>query len=428
MKPALQPLVHRLKSLFTLKSSPLMTRNLVYFLFLGCLLFPILFMVVFAPTGDNSEGLIVVILLLALISAIGGWYLLKFWESKMQRSVSELLKAKMAHLKELREIKVYQEERDYLIAQIEEMRRGYEHQIDLLQSSVAKSKTEVHHLNLEMDKKLEEMRIAYLEFEDLRKEYHRLETDYQQAIEEIQKELRHKESLNKEYQRTITEQRNIIEKKQGYIVKLERKVQNLIHEIRSILQLEQSSTDVKSPLDTSLQQGVDTYRPLPTSKSNFYDLSLQLQRYAEKAENLTGAEHLGYIGGNSPRFLDMSFDGYAIDRRRLLDTFGEETNGILFIYSQVEKKLLFVTPHVKILLGWSVEKFMKEFPSLVVKGFPEWKMALANTHSVNETQASLIIQSKSNRPEHFDCHMTRITKGPFMNHVLGIFSSFSLKG
>lgn len=422
MRPALQPLFRQLSYFFALKFTPLMTRNLVYLLFLSCLLFPILFMVIYVSIVDKSEGLFFITLLLGLVSAFTGWFVLKFWETKMQRSVSELLKTKMAHLKELREVKAYQEERDHLITQIGEMRRGYEHQIDLLQSSVAKSKSEVHHLNLEMDKKLDQMRSAYLEFEDLRKEYHRLETDSQQTLEERQRELKHQESLNKEYQRTITEQRKIIEKKQSYIIKLERKVKDLMHEIRSLLQLEPSPTETKSLFDRSLE-AIDPYHPTPPTKNTFYDLSLQLQRYIEKAENLTGAEHLGYIGGNSPRFLDMSFNGYALDRRRLFDTFKEETNNILFIYSSIEKKMLFVSPHVKVVLGWSTEKFMKEFPYLVVKGFQEWKVALAKTSSVKETQSALLIQSKSNAPHPFNCHMALISKGPFTNHVMGIFSS-----
>ena len=376
--------------------------------------------------AEDGKGIFFITPLLSLVSAGGGWCVLKLWEQKMKRSVSELLKAKMEHLKQPHEIKAYQEERDYLKTQLEEARRGYEHQIDLLQSSVAKSKEAVYQLNLEMDKKLEEMRIAYLEFEDLRQEYHRLENDYQKAREESGRQLKHKESLINEYQRTISEQRMIIEKKQRYITQLEGKVRDLMYEIRSLLQLEEPSRETKLPLlDPSKQEMIDYYLPTSNQENTVYDLSLQLQRYIEKTENLTGANHLGYIGGKSPRFPDMSLDNYAIDRRRLFDSFRDEMTGIVFIYSQVEKKFLFVNHYLKTLLGWSPEKFMKDFPHLVLKGFPEWQNALVETLSMKETQTGLTIQSKSGEQSHFNCQMGLVSKGPFVDHVIGILAPSS---
>ena len=101
----------------------------------------------------------------------------------MRSSVSKIVKERLSRspipsLQQEETVHRYQEEVLRVRGEMEEARRGYEHQIDLLHSSVVKSKEEVKQLNLEMDKRFGEMRTAYFEFEDLRKEYHRLEDDY----------------------------------------------------------------------------------------------------------------------------------------------------------------------------------------------------------------------------------------------------------
>lgn len=387
------------------KASLTLSRNLFYLFLLGCLVLPVVAVACYAA---EIRGVFFVALISLLLSGYGGWYLLRLWELKMQRSVSKIVNMRLARTRFPPSV----DETALLKAELAEARRGYEHQIDLLQSSVAKSKEEVRQLNLEMDKKLEEMRIAYLEFEDLRKEYHRLEEDYTRALEEKQKEVKHKESLNNEYQRTISEQRMIIEKKQRYIAKLEGKVRDLMYEIRSLLQLEEIPVDTP-PLHT------DAYSAPPSSSSATpYDLSFQLQRFIEKAEEQMGMDHLG---GKSPRFLDLS-DSYAVDRRRLFDNFRDETAGIVFVLSLAENKFLFVNQHVKALLGWSPEKFMKEFPRLVVSGYREWKEALKNTVSAHECQTRISIQCKPGGQKEFVCVMGMISKGPFTNHIIGILS------
>lgn len=386
------------------KVSLTLTRNHFYLLLLGCLILPAMAVACYAA---EIRGIFFVALISLLLAGYGTWHMLRLWELKMQHSVARIVKMRLAQT----QLSPATEEAMRLKTELAESRRGYEHQIDLLQSSVAKSKEEVRQLNLEMDKKLEEMRLAYLEFEDLRKEYHRLEEDYMQARGENQKELEHKESLNNEYQRTIAEQRMIIEKKQRYIGKLEGKVRDLMYEIRSLLQLE----DVH---DESLPIPTETYVPPSPSSTMPYDLSMQLQRFIEKAENQMGMDHLG---GKSPRFLDLS-DSYAVDRRRLFDSFRDETGGIVFILSLAEKKFLFVNPHVKTLLGWSPEKFIKEFRYLVTSGYSEWKDALKTLGPSQEAQTQIVIQGKSGEKKEFICVMGMVAKGPFTNHVIGIFA------
>lgn len=384
---------------------PLFTLSRTYF-------YSIVFSILLLPSSlafyyASRLGYSLLLPLLFVVGAGGALrILLQLWERQMQRSVAKLVQLRLQQAggspasEELRRIQ----------KEWGESRRGYEHQIDLLQSSVAKSKEEVHQLNLTMDKQQEKLRAAHFAYEDLRKEYERLQEDQAQAYTENEQQIQHQTSLINEYQRTIAEQRLILEKKQHHIQKLESKVHDLTYEIRSLLQLEGPT-----PVDPTPALTHD-YAPLPRPTQTSYDLSVQVQRFIEKAESQTGMEHLG---GNAPRFLDLS-DSYMVDRRRLFDSFRDEGNGILFIFSLGEKKFLFVNQQVKLLLGWSPEKFMKEFPRLVVAGYPEWRKTILRITPKQEQQLPLVIQSKLGEPKEFTCAMGLVTKGPFTNHIIGI--------
>ncbi|MFC2049497.1 hypothetical protein ACFLR2_02340 [Chlamydiota bacterium] len=409
---------------YSKKSFVSLTRKTIYLSLLTCLLVPVLVIASFGAMM-GARGIFVIGFLAAGLGGCGGWFLLQLWERKMQRSVSQLVQARMERLHDfpadlpLSQVQRYEIEIQRLSDELEKTRIGYEHQISLMQSSVAKSKEEVQQLHFDMDKKLEEMRLAYLEFEDLRQEYRRLDEESKHRIAERQQSLENRETLINEYQRTVAEQRMIIEKKQRYIANLETKVRDQMYEIRSLLQLE-------APIKPGpIEERVDvpeheSYSPTAHAPQTPYDFSIQLHRYIEKAEHLTGVDHLGYLGGKSPRFLDFSLDGYAVDKRRLFDSFKDETGGTVFIYSLAEKKFLFVNPAVKGLTGWSQEKFMKEFPRLVARGYPEWEEAMGKIKVVKEYALRLSILNRSNQPRPVDCYMGLIGKGPFGQHVIGI--------
>lgn len=374
----------------------------LYFSLLGCLFLPNLFIVAYAASSETSE-MFLVAMVTALCSCSGGWFFLRLWEKKLRRSFSQNVPASSHKVLSESQINLYEGEIQHLLSELSTTKSAFEHQITLMQSSVAKSKEEVHRLYHERDRKLEEMRVAYLEFEDLRKEYCRLEEERAHTQKEAQKAVQHKDSLISEYQKTISEQRLIIEKKQRYIYRLEEKIQNLTHEIQGLLHLDSS-------------QNRELLSRIP------YDHSIQLQNCIEKAENLTGVDHLGYLGGNSPRFLDLPLDCYALDRRRLFDCFKEESNGAVFIYSPTEKKFLFVHPLLKTWTGWGQEKFTKDFPHLVAGGYLEWKEAVTKTKTMKKCHAKLILIDKVGQPKPLECYMALITKGPLTHHVIGIFS------
>ena len=378
--------------------------NHIYLIISFCFLLPI---VVITGYASEIRGIFFVALLSLLLTSASIWYLLRVWERRIQKDAYKKVKERLSQAC----VPSLTEEIASLRGELDHSRRGYEHQIDLLQSSVAKSKDEVHHLHLEMDKKLDEMRQAYLEFEDLRLEHNRLKEEYGQMNKESKKQLLHKESLIHEYQKTISEQRMILEKKQQYIINLENKVQDLMAEIRGLLQIDKSDND-----DQKLPE--ENYFPVSYASTTPFDLSIQLQRFIQIAENETGVNHLG---GTSPRFLNLT-DSYAIDRRRLFDRFRDESGNIIFIFSLGEKKFLFVNSHVRIVLGWSPEKFIQEFPRLITAGYSELKKGLMQIGHTQEVQTHLAIQDRSGEQKEFTCIMGLISKGPFTNHVIGILS------
>ncbi len=411
---------------YSRKSFVALTRKTIYLSLLACLAVPLLVVASFgALTG--SRAIFLIAFLAGTLAIGGGWFLLSLWERKMQRTVSQLVQMRLEGLPDrqsaisLGQSREYEVEIERLNDELEKSRIGYEHQISLMQSSVAKSKEEVYQLHLEMDKKLEEMRLAYLEFEDLRKEYRRLEEEAKGRFSEGQKTLEHREALITEYQKTMAEQRVIIEKKQHYITKLESKVRDQMFEIRSLLQLE-APVKVGGAFEEPMVEMPESELTLPLihAPQTPYDFSIQLHRYIEKAEHLVGVDHLGYVGGKSPRFLDLSLEGYAVDKRRLFDSFKDETGGAVFIYALGEKKFIFVNPSVKALTGWSQEKFMKEFPRLTVRGYPEWEEALSKIKTLKECSLRLSILNRSNQPRPFECYLGLIGKGPFTQHLIGI--------
>lgn len=266
----------------------------------------------------------------------------------------------------------------------------------------------VEQLQLQMEEKCEQMRTAYLEFEDLRREYQRLEDEYRQYKHEKEQFADNKESVLSEYQITIAEQRAIIEKKQLYVIQLEKKVRDQMYEIRSLLKLEEPISSAIPPLDMLNKEQVHDYylgNQMPA-----FDLDLELSRFVDRAEQFTGANHLG------SRFLKGS--SYTIDLRRLFDQLKEERGGVVFYYSVEEKKILFASNGAKNLLGYSPEKFITNFGTIVKAGQRIFYEALESIETTK--RLPLLLISRAGEERKVECEMKLIQKGPFAGNVMGM--------
>jgi hypothetical protein len=316
------------------------------------------------------------------LTLITSLFLLRLFEKKMQHSVAKLVKAKIDQLSS----SIEKEEIARLNHDILEIRKDFEFQ---------------------MDKKVEEVKEAYLCFEDVKKENERLLLEYENLKKETEEKIENKESLLKEYQQTIYEQRTLLDKSKRYIAKLEGKVNDLTYEIRSLLQLE---TKTLSSYTMPFSEFDSTY---DKKKSSAYDLTLILRKYISSAENIASAS---YLIGNQKLLQNEHFE---IDCRPLFDAFRDEMVGIVFIYSLTEKKVIFANNYVKTLLGFNPEKFVKEFPQLIKGGYDEWKKALIQIPEVKEGRLRLLIQSKKEEIL-MNCLLGSISRGPFTNHLIGI--------
>lgn len=356
-------------------------RRLIYTAFLCSYLAP-LCLIYILPMGLE------LFLLTGLCFGLLGSWLVFLWEKRMRRGVASLVMAKMG--------------------------AGSCESVEALKSELQQCRLQHRALEEEIGNKMEEIRLAYLEFEDLRKAHRHLEEEHLHSLKDAESTLRHKESLLSEYQKTILEQRSIIEHKQRTISKLEAKVETLIAELRSLLHhtLPVDSKEVSSQqIDTFLTSSEQIHTP--------FDCTRLLKKYIERTESLTGAHQAAAREGRG-RFLDLSLECNAVDRRRLFDSFKDELGAIVFLYSPSEKKFLFANLAVKTLTGWGCEKFMREFPHLTVAGYPQWTEAVAALPRKKECALNLTLQKKAGNPRSFTCYMGLVSKGPFSKTILGI--------
>lgn len=352
---------------------------------------------------------------IALFSGASLFYFVHVYEKMLREKVAFLVKNKVETLGASSH-----EQTARLKHLLDETKRNYEHQIDLLQSSAGKTKERIVELELEMEKRSEEGAEFRLEFEDLKQEYKLLQQERDAVSKEFKEQLSHKEGLITEYQQTIHEQRAIIEKKQRYIGKLEGKVHDLMYEIRSLLQLDARE---EIPLQTYPEQKEDftkyllPSRKAPVEITTQYDLALILQKYLTDTEKFPS---FGMKDGKS-RFLDLPLENYAINQRQLFDSLRDETCAIVFVYSQMEGKLLFMNSHAKTLLGWSPEKVIKDFGTLA-EDLEPFHHALRLLQRQREASCEISLKDKYGVAIDFKCLMGAIFEGPFQHHVIGLLS------
>lgn len=361
-------------------------RKEYYFLFL---------VLYFAPVAAAPLFNFDTFVVFSLLPLLLGAYFLKKWEEKMRQAVFSLVDAKM-----------------------KEVERG---PLKLVEEAQKNHRAEIEGLLYDAEAKKEEKRQLLLQIEDMKKEFERLQEAHTllQKAETTASDRR--EMLLRDYQQTISEQRMILEKKQRYIGKLESKVRDLMYEIRSLLQLEEREPETKKQIafievdEVTPSQNYYSQGPVTT-----YDLALLLQRTVKRAETFTGATHLA--AKSKARYLDLS-DSFAIDLRRLFDLLRDETSAIIIIYSQIEEKVLFANNMVRTLLGWSPEKFVKDFLSVLgPAGAHEWKRALSKVIAQGEISFSLSLQNKQGLESPFQAYVGVVTSGPFAGHIIALLA------
>lgn len=258
----------------------------------------------------------------------------------------------------------------------------------------------------------------------LNRERAHLEQQLQQSLRElnicqdnIQSEAKRKQLLCAEYDKTIQEQRELLESKQQQIIKLENTVHDLSHEIETLVQISDYAHHATKQSSSLRPPFIQVNQEKCTSLQMEHGAPELLKRYVTIAQKLTGANH---FGSGESRFSDFMVNGYALELRRLCDSLCDEKTGIILLYSQKEDKLLFANNHTKELLGWGADKFVQDFHSLIQDSSADWKHALAQLMSRNETHLHMQIKTKMGSSIPMQCHLAIIPTGIFKGHIIGI--------
>lgn len=324
---------------------------------------------------------------------------------------------------------------DPLIEQNKKLQKN----LETLKSALNKKQESIENLFKNLEIKEQEIRKWQHKGKELSIQIEKNKEESQNFHSEHENQIEKKDSLLSEYQQTITEQRGIIEKKHKAICQLENKIRNLNYEVKTLLQLgtfnsptretcEEIALNPGHPLikvfdsmEYKASENDPISQPMAVASNKEihtpYDAAVQLQKCIEVAQNLKGINHLG---GKSSRFSKISLDHYTIDLRRLFDSFRNENSCNIIVYSQAKNRLLFANNHVKNILGWSPEKFVKDFNSLIQKGKAEWEEALEQLQYAKESQTRLLIQARSGEDILIHCHLGEISQGVFKNHIIGI--------
>jgi UPF0242 C-terminal PAS-like domain/Uncharacterised protein family (UPF0242) N-terminus len=238
----------------------------------------------------------------------------------------------------------------------------------------------------------------------------------------LNEQLTHYKSLLQDHQKTIADLRDTLQSKQQVTMQLESKVRDLSYEIKTILQIAEGPQEI-----TSDKPSYATPKELPPeireSESDhiqtFEEALMLLKRCLDSAQRMPGASHFA----KSQRFKDLPFENYALDLRRLFDHFQHEAEGILFVYSHQEEKMLFVTDQIDNLLGISGEKFIKTFQEIIHEGKEDWNKAVNQLSFKNESKVVLSMKTRTGQETPVTCVLGVIPTGLFRNHVLGVLFS-----
>lgn len=243
-----------------------------------------------------------------------------------------------------------------------------------------------------------------------------------------EEQLNHKSLLIQSLQQRFGEQQEELETKQEKIFQFESKIRDLSYEIKTLLQLNESEVKeaekakkkivpVEQEPKESLMIGEESFETTEARIHTPSEATSLVKRCIDIAQKLAGAN---YYGNEGSRYRDMMQQGYALDLRRLFDSLRSENDSLILVYSQKEDRLLFVNNQSRAILGWSPEKLIQDFQSIVQKGMVEWKAALSWVATHYEAQTQLLMKTKMGNDLLVQCHLGMIPIGIFKGYVIGV--------
>lgn len=244
------------------------------------------------------------------------------------------------------------------------------------------------------------------------------EREYAHLNEDLHGQLGKKETILAEYRQTLKEQRKIIEKKQEEINILQIRLNDSKYEVENLLKLKKGG-----PVEKEIFSKPKIKEPVEEleRRSGLMDsIQVKLDRYVKMAIKLNGARN---FASQDFKYSDLSLGSLIIDQRRLFDRLQNEDSAAILVYSREERQMVFVNRCIKELLGWSPERFIKDFSFLIQKGQNQWAEALEDVKLDHQKSIRLLLKTRSGKDSLITCHLKEVPEGVFKGYVLGIFSS-----
>jgi len=316
-------------------------------------------------------------------------------------------------------------------------------EMNLLQAAIQASHKQQEELANALEIKGQEQHRQEEENRQLQMKAQQIAQDFADYKIFSEEQLKQKQLQFSALQQMVEDQRNEMEKRQEQIHQLDTKVHDLSYEIKTLLYLHDEegsrtqsppkiSKENKSPSlmrepNSDIQPIILTAVTPPTieQESNTQENPIQnpieaiqlLRKCIQIAQKLTGAN---YYSNESSRYREFSSSYFAIDQRRLFDSLRSEKGALLIVYSLKEQKLLFANSESKGILGWSPDKFLSDFPTIMQEGIQEWKKALQMLVTTPESQVRLLAKTKQGQEILLNCHLGTISSGLFRNYIIGV--------
>ena len=303
-----------------------------------------------------------------------------------------------------------------------------------------------HHFSEEKEELIHALKASEQGLKLLQQENKQLQLQTQQSIQDFsdyklfsEEQLKQKQLQLHAAQQQLDLQKNEMDKRQEQICQLDTKVRDLSYEIKTLLHLHEVDPDPLLPSKLSknnislwdAEEELNQKLIGPNSTEEYQALTdcigiihspIEAGRLLKKcidiAQKLSGTN---YYGSESSRYRDFPSSYFAIDQRRLYDSLKSETRALLVVYSQKEQKLLFANNTTNGLLGWSPEKFLFDFSSIMQEGMQDWKNALQKISAQHEIQIRVLAKTRQGTEIVLNCHLGLIPSGLFRNYVIALF-------
>lgn len=290
-----------------------------------------------------------------------------------------------------------------------------EEKLRLLESTIALQKEQLEEKKQQMIKLSIEKESFQHQMDKLIEEMESIKSYCNQQVEEYK-------ILLADHQKTIIDLRDALQAKHHVTMQLESKVRDLSYEIKTILKIAEGPQEVIQealPIYSQNEEVMTAYEQENGQIQTFEEALMLLKRSVDSVQRMPGPPHLT----KSQHFKNLPFENYALDLRRLFDHFQNETEGVLFVYSQKEEKILFVTNPIEKLIEISPEKFQKTFQERIQQEKEEWQRAISQLSFKNESKITLSFKNRQGKEVSLTCLLSMIPTGIFRHTILGVLFS-----